>query len=78
MTPPKCEECEKEGKKPERIYPGSTSVTDMGYAPYWDNEGNYHEHDPNVRVTGFSCSNEHRWTQNTDKPCPTCGNWWEK
>lgn len=56
----KCPECQKEGKT-SRVYVGATSSTLMGFAPYYDEEGNHHHNDPNIRTTEYRCSNGHRW-----------------
>jgi len=33
----------------------------MAWRPYWDEEGDYHVHDPNSHASWFRCSNGHVW-----------------
>lgn len=64
-----CPECKAEGLK-SRVYSGGTFSTLMGYSTYWDEEGVKHTHDPNVRTTSYSCSNDHGWSESFKLPCP--------
>ena len=36
-------------------------VTAMASAPFYDEKGEYHNHDLNTQTTGYSCSNGHRF-----------------
>lgn len=56
-----CPECQKEGKK-SKVYQGMSTTTLLGWIPYWDEEGKYHNDNPNTTTTEYSCSNGHRWT----------------
>jgi len=68
----KCKECINEGKK-SRISPGMSSTTLAYYQPYYDEDGKYHHHDANITTTEYSCSNGHRWSENTSgHPCLNC------
>jgi len=78
MYPPKCEECEKAGVKPDRIYCEGSSSTLLGYSPYYDGDGKLHDHDPNMVSTSYKCSNGHRWGVTSRRSCPTCGDWYGK
>lgn len=44
----------------------------MGHSPYWDEWGEYHNHDPNWNGTTFRCSQGHQWTERWLSPCPVC------
>ncbi len=64
-----CPMCSKEGKK-SRITCGNISVMCMGSLPYYDDEGEYHDHDPNTHSAYFYCSNDHKWVECSTQPCP--------
>jgi hypothetical protein len=44
----------------------------MGWQPYYDEDGQYHNHDPNWTTQGFRCSKGHNWQTSSQKPCPNC------
>ena len=69
-----CPECQKEGKK-SKVYHQGYSATSMGYTPYYDENGKYHNHDPNATEAGYKCSNGHLWSEKIKKKC-WCG--WEQ
>ena len=56
----RCPTCEKDGLK-SKVYIGTSTITCMGYAPYYDEEGQFHAHDPNGTQTSYQCSNGHKW-----------------
>ena len=66
-----CQECKAEGKK-SRVEVGVTSRTAAYYAPFYDEEGKYHDHDGNVGSTRYSCSNGHQWSESSRSSC-WCG-----
>ena len=66
-----CPECKKQGLK-SRVYDRGCTVTLMGWSPYYDEEGNYHSHDPNRRTQGYECSNGHFWAEQKYNTCQ-CG-----
>jgi hypothetical protein len=37
---------------------------------YYDEDGRYHNHDPNI--TTFSCSRGHSWGESRQHECQTC------
>ena len=37
----------------------------MGWQPYYDEDGNYVNNDPNIHTAHYSCSNDHRWVAST-------------
>ena len=67
----KCPKCVEEGEK-SQVYPGLTSVTCMGYQPYYDEEGKFHRHDPNWHSSSFRCSRGHEWTRSWKAGCGAC------
>ena len=69
-----CPECKRQGLK-SRVYVGTSSVTLMYSAPFYDEEGKYHDHDPNTRTTSYSCSNGHKWVESS---CGSCWCGWPK
>ncbi len=66
-----CPECKKEGLK-STVYPGVGMTTAMYFSPFYDEEGNYHDHDANTTTTDYSCSNGHKWIEKTTGSC-WCG-----
>jgi len=40
--------------------------------PYYDEEENWHYHDPNTTTSNYSCSNGHRWSVTVGGSC-WCG-----
>lgn len=66
-----CPECQKEGKK-SMVYPGVSSTTLMYCAPFYDEKGEFHNHDSNITTTPYSCSNGHEWTEKSSGSC-WCG-----
>ena len=59
-----CEQCKETGQR-SRVYPGGSTSTLMMAHPYYDEDGVYHENDPNISTQYFSCSNRHRWSSVT-------------
>lgn len=53
-----CPECEKTGEK-SIVYTHGISSTLMGWKPYYDQNGDYHDHDPNKKSEHFTCSKGH-------------------
>lgn len=67
----KCPVCQEKGLK-SNVYPGGGQSTLMGFTPYYDEEGNYHIHDPNTITFSYSCSLGHKWKEVSKKECPSC------
>lgn len=67
----KCPECVEQGKK-SRVYPGVGATTLMGWSSYYDEDGQFHKHDPNTTTTGYRCSEGHTWQRESVSPCPNC------
>lgn len=55
-----CPQCKGNDKKSKIFHDGS-SRTLMSYEPYWDEDGNYHDNNPNIVTYYYRCSNGHRW-----------------
>jgi hypothetical protein len=72
-----CKECKKQGLK-SNIFPGGASTTLMSRSPFYDENGVYHSHDPNVTTQSFRCSNEHNWTEKFHSACPAKNCEWNK
>jgi hypothetical protein len=70
----KCPECVKEGKR-SQVMPSGSSSTLMYCQPFYDEDGNYHNHDCNVTTTLYRCTEGHEWTEDTTGSC-WCG--WPK
>ncbi len=67
----KCPFCV-ELKHKSRVYPGMGATTLMGWSSYYDEDGQFHSHDPNVTTTGYRCSEGHTWQRESLSPCPSC------
>ena len=68
----KCEECVKAGEK-SRVNSHGGMSTLMGYTPYYDEDGVYHNHDGNRKTNHYSCSNGHQWVEVGKNACPAKG-----
>ena len=67
----KCSQCIEEGKK-SFVYVGPALMTAI-YSPlYYDEDGRYHFHDPNVKTQELTCSNGHVWVEKSGDSC-WCG-----
>jgi len=66
-----CAECQAQGLK-SKVTPGTGWETLLGWRPFYDEEGRFHSHNPNVTTRSYECSNGHEWTVKEKKPCPTC------
>lgn len=64
----KCEKCVAEGKRSTVTDHGGIT-TCMGTHAYYDEDGEYHFHDPNGHSANFQCSNGHRWSVTTYPRC---------
>lgn len=58
----KCPQCAAEGER-SKVYPGMTTTTCMAVSSWYDEDGNYHRHNPNTTTTHYSCSRGHEWTE---------------
>ena len=67
----KCPVCIEKGLK-SSVYPGFGSCTAMYCAPYYDEDGKYHNHDMNTSTYSYSCSQGHKWTVSSNEKCPSC------
>ncbi len=72
----KCPECMKEGKK-SCVMISYSSTTDMGWQPYYDEDGEFHSHNPNWKGRTLSCARGHTWHESYRDQCPSCGEWWK-
>jgi hypothetical protein len=53
-----CPVCQKEGVT-SKVFDLGARKTLMGWEPYYDEQGVYHRHDPNVIDNAYRCSNKH-------------------
>lgn len=67
----KCPVCEQQGKK-STLRGGGSFTTCMCGETYWDEDGKYHNHDPNRISTGYHCSNGHEFSVSSRSPCQSC------
>lgn len=49
----KCPECASANQK-SIVYPGYGMSTCMGFTPYYDEDGKYHIHDPNISTIRYN------------------------
>jgi len=67
----KCPTCEAEGKE-SFISHGSSDTTLMHYEPFYDEKGQFHNHNGNDVQTAYRCSNGHEWAEHSTSKC-WCG-----
>lgn len=66
-----CPECKKEGRK-STVQMGEGVSTCAYYIPFFDEEGREHCHDMNITTTEYTCSNGHKWVEESSGTC-WCG-----
>lgn len=65
-----CPECKKAKQKSTVVCLGGTSTL-MATQSYYDEEGNFHYHNPNITTMQYECSRGHRFiTKNGEIPEP--------
>lgn len=63
-----CRKCQEEGKTSQvQSLGGSTTL--MGWKPYYDEQGKFHNHNPNTERMVYRCSNGHTWDIVRKPPC---------
>lgn len=65
-----CPECHEKHEKSKVYNMGSTSTLIGGGGEYWDEEGEYHSHNPNTITTSYRCSKGHKWQIEKRRECP--------
>lgn len=73
----KCPECERLGLR-SRVRIGSGFSTAMCGDSFYDEDGRYHNHDPNTVTWHYSCSNGHEFGRSETKRCPVADCDWNK
>lgn len=73
----KCPTCVASGER-STVTPGYSVVTAMFANSFYDEDGQYHRHDPNSRTTSFGCSNGHEWADSTFPKCRIGGCSWNE
>lgn len=66
-----CGECKAEWKR-SMVTPEVPNRTRVDWKPFYDEDGHLHQHDPNVTVTHFTCSQGHHWNDEAKGKC-ACG-----
>lgn len=67
----KCPVCKKQKLK-SKVFSRRSKSTLMAGLPYYDENGKYHDHDPNITTTGYECSNGHVFEIKSRKKCMSC------
>jgi hypothetical protein len=67
-----CEKCKEQGKTSTIFITGSLQRP-FPHQAHYNEEGVYHDHDPNKYPQGFECSNNHIWVTENPLPCPAEG-----
>lgn len=65
-----CPVCQEQGLKSKVFASGGGRTTLMGFTPYYDEEGNYHSHNPNTTTRSYKCSEGHVWEVRSTQGCP--------
>lgn len=68
----KCPVCVEQDTKSKLYVSLGGIVTDMLGIDYYDEDGNYHSHDPNWRTVEWDCSNGHSGSFSTRGGCGIC------
>ena len=55
-----------------RVSSGPCMTTLVGYFPYYDEDGKYHDHDGNTKTTDYNCSMGHYFSISQTGTCPSC------
>ncbi len=66
-----CPKCKDSGDRSE-VYPGLQTSTLMGGTTWYDEDGEYHNHNPNRSAQAFRCSKGHDWYEYSYSNCPSC------
>lgn len=66
-----CPDC-REGGLTSRVTVGPSTVTCMAGQQFYDEQGRFHDHDPNTMTTQYSCSNGHVWSSQQLMSCRVC------
>ena len=64
----KCPECDEAGDR-SVVYVGGGISTEVASQPFYDEDGVYHNHDPNWHRTEYHCSKGHWWTMSRKGGC---------
>ncbi len=67
----KCPQCVQNNEH-SNVYPGAAMTTLLAYTKYYDDDGTYHDHDPNTISTQYDCSRGHSWMEKSKATCPNC------
>ena len=67
----KCPKCVEAGLT-SILYCEGVTTTNLGFYPYYDENGVFHSHDPNWKVHLYSCSRGHRTEIRKKKKCDNC------
>jgi len=73
----KCLQCVEKGER-SSISIGANTTTLMGHTPYYDEDGVFHNHNPNRSTVVYSCSKGHSWTVSSKMKCPAIKCDWNK
>lgn len=65
----KCPQCIESGQR-SKVYDQGGSTWAMGWSPYYDEDGQYHAHNPNSVQVAYKCTNDHTFQRVYEKPCP--------
>nr|QBK92723.1 MAG: hypothetical protein LCPAC401_03610 [Pithovirus LCPAC401] len=66
----KCQKCVQEGLTSKVNSQGGGSTTFMGINYFYDEDGRYHYHDPNITTQLYYCDKQHSWKQTSSMECP--------
>ena len=67
-----CEKCKEQGLNSVIFVAFWGSTTAMGYQTYYDENGQYHSHNPNATTKMAHCSNQHKMKILSNTKCPSC------
>ena len=68
----KCPICVEKGIR-SKVFAGMVKSTLKSCPSYYDEDGEYHNHDSNSRTYGYECSNDHKWKEIIHGHSCNCG-----
>lgn len=66
-----CPACQRSAQK-SKVYVHGSYTTAAHHPGYYDEDGRYHNHDPNLTTTAYRCTKGHEWTTVAGGKC-WCG-----
>jgi hypothetical protein len=66
-----CSDCRSTGNK-SKVFRDHVTNGNEVVPEYFDEEGRYHCHNPNIKIIHYKCSNGHMLAEELKSNCPSC------